>query len=81
LIERAHLEIFFQLLSVALLQEDLLLLHMSTCRWLCGARDRDGRGKVGAGFALGLGDAGERLFAMIYDWPALYYKNYIKKYE
>ena len=46
--------------------------------WGKGSRRR---GKVGAGFALGLGDAGVRLFAMIYDWPALYYKNYIKKYE
>jgi hypothetical protein len=67
--------------DLLLLQEDLLLYHMGTCCWLCGARDRDGRGKVGAGFALGLGDAGVRLFAMIYDWPALYYKSYIKKYE
>lgn len=59
-----------------LLQEDLLLLRAVHHCWLRGARDRDDRGTVGAGFAMGLDDAGVRLFAMIYDWPALYYKIY-----
>ena len=45
--------------------------------WERGAKGlRSQRESRRDGFALGLGDAGARSFAMIYDWPALYYKIY-----
>jgi hypothetical protein len=54
----------------------MLLLRVVHHSQLCGARlprwQRDDR----RGTCYRTGDAGVRLFAMIYDWPALYYKIY-----